>query len=601
MTRPEDQALQHPVRTFFRFFRFLYPYWDKVLFVLLGIMIAAPLGNMYQLFNKAIIDQVVMNDTDPTDIRLFFLFLFVALEGLTLWSGQLVERLSGFFNFYTSMFVTLRLRRKFYNHLHRLPYQFFQDRPIGEHMYRCLDDIRADGLFGARGVVDMITSNVTEIFKVLNDIFWQGMIVIVLNPVAAVFMGIIIVPHTILTWWMTTRIKRAYEKLKHEEQAVPAVLRDSIAGVETVKSYGRRRFMARRYVAQLATAIRANLGRDYLQLTMEQFVIWGLDLIAVGGLWTWLVYQLMIGEITVGSFYVLLNLSVRFIGPVKAMVNRFMLIRQQLVPAYRILQTLDVEPAIQDLPNPLPMPRVSGRVRFENVSFAYDPAVPVLRNVSFELEPGKTIGIVGRSGAGKTTILNLLLRLHRPSSGRILLDDHDLDKVRIRDWQNQVSIVLQNTFIFGGDVAYNVRYGKPHATDAEIWRALELSDSDEFVSAMPEGMHTDLAEGSKLSGGQKQRLGIARALVREPHVLILDEPTSSLDSRTENEIWRSFEKAMQGLSTIVVSHRLSTVRKADQIVVLERGEIAEKGSHDELVRLGGIYASMWQDQTGGAV
>jgi ABC-type multidrug transport system fused ATPase/permease subunit len=497
------------------------------------------------------------------------------------------------------MFITLKLRRKFYNHLHRLPYQFFQNRPIGEHMYRCMNDISSE-VWTSRGIVDMITTNVPDMFRILNDIFWQGMIVFILNPMAAFFIGVTIIPYTVLSFWMNTRIKRAFLRLKHEEQAVPAVLRDAIAGVETVKSYGRRRYMNNRYVRQLIKSIRATMRRDYLQVVMDQFVFWALDLIAVGCLWTYLVYQLMIGEITVGSFYVLLNISVRFIGPFKQLINQYMNIRQQLVPTQRVLETLDVEPAIQDLPHATPLTQVEGGIRFQNVSFSYDPEVPVLRNVSFEVKPGETLGIVGRSGAGKTTLLNMLLRLHRPSSGTILIDDYNLDKLRIADWQKHVGIVLQNTFIFGGDVAYNIRYGNLDASMKQIEESLVMADADEFVAEMPEGIHTDLAEGSKLSGGQRQRLGIARALVRQPRVLILDEPTSSLDSRTENDIWRSFEKAMKGTTAIIVSHRLFTVRKADHIIVLEKGEVVEQGAHDDLIRMKGIYASMWQDQTGGA-
>jgi len=601
MTQTGYPPLRHPVRTFFRFLKLLLPYWDKVLFIILGIMIAAPLGNVHMVLTKAIIDQAVMNQTDPISRRVFLLLLFTGLAALLLWSGQLLERLRGFFSFYLNMFVTLSLRRRFYSHLHRLPYQFFQKRPIGEHMYRCMDDIRADVFPFARGIVDMITNNVPDIFCILNDIFWQGLIVFVLNPMAALFIGVTIVPYTVLSYWMTTRIKRAYLELKHEEQGVTAVLRDAIAGVETVKSYGRRRHVVNRYVRQLVNAVRATLRRDYLQVTLDQFVFWALDLIAIGSLWTYLVYQLMVGEITVGSFYVLLNISTRFIGPFKALINQYMNIRQQLVPTQRVLETLDVKPEIRDLPDAQPLTHVEGCIRFENVSFSYEPGMPVLRDVSFEVKPGQTLGIVGRSGAGKTTILNLLLRLHRPDAGSVLVDDKDLNRIRIADWQSQVGVVLQNTFIFGGDVAYNVRYGNLNASENQIWKMLEMSDADEFVTAMPQGIHTELAEGSKLSGGEKQRLGIARALVRSPRILLLDEPTSSLDSRTENDIWRSFEKAMQGTTSIIVSHRLSTVRKADSIVVLDQGTIVEQGTHDELVRQGGIYSGMWRDQTGGAV
>lgn len=599
MSNPEFPPLKHPVHTFFRFLKYLLPYWDKVLLIILGIMIAAPMGNIQMVISKAIIDQVVLNQNESINQRLFLLFFFTTLAAVILWSGQLLERLRGFMGFYIRMFVTLDLRRKFYSHLHRLPYQFFQKRPIGEHMYRCMNDVSSE-VWTSRGIVDMVTANVPDIFRILNDMFWQGMIVFVLNPMAAFFIGVTIIPYTVLSYWMNTRIKRAFLRLKHEEQGVPAVLRDTIAGIETVKSYGRRRYMNNRYVKQLISAIRATLRRDYLQVTMDQFVFWALDFIAVGGLWTYLVHQLMIGEITVGSFYVLLNISVRFIGPFKQMINQYMTIRQQLVPTQRVLETLDVEPAIRDLPDAQSLRKVDGRIRFENVTFAYDPEVPVLRNVSFEVKPGETLGIVGRSGAGKTTILNMLLRMYRPSSGSILVDDQDLDKLRIADWQKHVGIVLQNTFIFGGDVAYNIRYGNLDASVNQIRESLAMADAEEFVEEMPEGIHTDLAEGSKLSGGQRQRLGIARALVRNPRVLILDEPTSSLDSRTENEIWRSFEKAMKGTTAIIVSHRLFTVRKADHIVVLEKGEVVEQGTHEELIQKQGLYSIMWRDQTGGA-
>lgn len=600
MKRARDDSLERPVRTFLRFFRFILPYWDKLLFLLLGTIVASPLSQLGTLFHKAIIDRCVMDSSAATTDRLMGLAVYTGLAAVMLWTSRLLDVYQSFLWYYLNMWVTLDLRRLFYKHLHRLPLSFFQGRPIGEHMYRVLEDVRAEGFPNARGVVDMITETAPRIFRIVNDIVWQGLLVFFLNPMAMYVMVGVIVPYTILSHWMNTRIKRAYAAMKGEEQVVPAILRDSIAGVETVKSYGRRRRLARQYVHQFVRSIRATFRRDLLTVTMDQVVFWVLDLVAFGGLWTWLVYQMMIGEISVGSFTVILGVSARFVGPFKSIIAQWQLIRQQLVPARRILETLDVEPAIQDRPNAVAMPPVRGRLRFQSVAFAYDPAVPVLRDVSFEIGAGQTLGIVGPSGAGKTTILNLILRLQRPVEGRILIDDYDLDLVRIQDWQEQTAVVLQNTFIFGGDVAYNIRYGRLDASDDEIWDALRMADADGFVRAMPQGLHTDLSEGSRLSGGQRQRLGIARALIRRPRVLVLDEPTSSLDSRTENEIWRSFEKAMAICTAVVISHRLTTVRRADQIIVLDAGRIVEHGRHEELIGRGGLYHQMWLDQTGGS-
>ncbi|MCX7018644.1 MAG: ABC transporter ATP-binding protein [Candidatus Sumerlaeota bacterium] len=599
MDQSQFPPLQHPVRTYFRFARHVLPYWDKLLFCMLGIAVMAPITQIELLLTRAVVDQAVINDTNPIETRLFMMALFVGLAATCLWLNQLLEHLCAFFDYYVQTFVTLDLRRLFYRCLHRLPYQFFQSRPIGEHMYRCLADISPDLSPFSRGVINMVVSNPIEMLRIANNIIWQGMLVMVLNPMTALLIAITVPVYAVAGYWMNTRIKHAFLRLKKEDQAVPAVLRDAVAGIETVTAYGRRRRMTARYVGQFFRAVRAGLLRDYLTVLYLQGVFWALDLIAIGGMWTFLIYQLMIGQISVGSFTVLLHLSTRFIDPFKRLVDLLLNIRQQLVPAQRILETLDIEPALEDRPHALPMPRVAGRIRFENVSFSYDPAAPVLRNVSFEIEPGSTLGIVGRSGAGKTTMLNLLLRLYRPDSGRILVDNHDIDTVRLADWQDQVGTVMQNTFIFGGDVAYNVRYGRMDTPEDEIWKVLRMAEADEFVAAMPDSLHTDLAEGSKLSGGQKQRLGIARALVRWPRVLILDEPTSALDSRAENEIWRSFEKAMAGATTVIISHRLTTVRKADHIVVLEKGEIVEQGTHDGLVRAGGLYARMWHDQAGG--
>ena len=594
-----------PLRTFLRFLRLIGRYWDKLLLVLIELSLIAPLQQVGWIFDQKIIDNCLYTTEGKAEDRWHLALTYVLLGfGVYLITiGTAVLR--RFLEYYMRFHIIMDLRKMFYRHLHRLPVAFFQDRPIGEHMFRCLSDIvsptAAQGEFapGANlGVANMITETIPTFIYYANTLLWQGVIVIYFDPTAFIFIAIVAVPYTMLSYWMNTYIRRAFFAQRAQEQLVPAVLRDAIAGIETLSSYGRRRYMARKFTRQFVKSMRLTMKRDFLQMAVTNVVLWLPPLLCLGSLWTYLAYKTLIGELSPGTFTALFLISACAYYPIQLIVDLWQTIRQQLVPTQRLLETLDVKPAIQDLPNAVAMRRVNGDIAFEHVSFAYDPRVPVLRDVSFRIEAGRTLGIVGRSGAGKSTILNLLLRLYRPNNGTITIDHYDLDKVRITDWQSQLGIVLQSTFLFGGSVAYNVRYGKPRATEDEIWEALRMADADEFVRDLPQGLYTDLSEGSKLSGGQSQRLGIARALVRQPRVLILDEPTSSLDSRAENEIWRSFEKAMADSTAIIISHRLSTVRKANKIIVLKDGCIVEEGSHDDLLAAKGTYYGMWMEQTG---
>ena len=598
-------AKARPTRAFFRFLKLIRRYWDKLLLVLFLLLLSAPLGQVQWVIDQKIIDDCLYTTESRPEDRWRLVVVYLCLGLCLCFAGLGMGTLQRFLTYYMRFHIIMDLRKMFYRHLHRLPVRFFQDRPIGEHMFRCLSDIvspaTAQGEFtpGANlGVADLITDTIPTFVYTANMLFWQGIVVIYFDPEAFVFIMAVMAPYTLLSYWMNTHIRRTFFAQRAQEQLVPAVLRDAIAGIETLSSYGRRRYMARKFARQFVRSMRLTMKRDFLQLATTHVVLWLPPLLCLGSLWTHLAYKTLIGEMSPGSFTAVFLVSACAYYPVQMLVDLWQTIRQQLVPAERLLETLDVHPAIQDLPGAIPMRRVQGDITFEHVSFAYDPRTPVLRDVSFRIEAGQTLGIVGRSGAGKSTILNLLLRLYRPDSGTITIDRYDLDQVRIMDWQDQLGVVLQRTFLFGGDVAYNVRYGKTRARDDEIWEALRMADADEFVRDLPQGIHTDLSEGSKLSGGQSQRLGIARALLRKPRVLILDEPTSSLDSRTENEIWRSFEKAMADSTAVVISHRLSTVRKADKIIVLKEGRIVEEGSHDDLLAARGTYHAMWIEQTG---
>jgi ABC-type multidrug transport system fused ATPase/permease subunit len=314
-------------------------------------------------------------------------------------------------------------------------------------------------------------------------------------------------------------------------------------------------------------------------------------------MWLYVAYQTMYGHLSIGEFSVVYFLARQFEIPMQRMVQLVQNTRLQLVPAERMLQTLDVKPEIQDTPDALPMPALKGKIELRGVNFGYLTGTPVLRDIHLTIEPGQRVAFVGPSGSGKSTLIYLLLRLYEPTAGQVLVDGLDLRSVKMLSYRNQLGVVLQETFLFGGTVAENIRYGKLKATDEEVQRAARMAELNDFIASHPDGYNRHLGEGTRLSGGQKQRFGIARALVRDPAILILDAPTASLDTRVEGNVMETIQKVSKGRTTVMVATRLVTVTDVDTIYVLDRGRIVEAGRHEDLLAMNGLYRRMWDEQT----
>jgi subfamily B ATP-binding cassette protein MsbA len=474
-------------------------------------------------------------------------------------------------------------------HMQRLPIAYFEKNQTGKLVSNVIND--------AATVQGLITTNLTQM---MGDFVQLIVVLIYLFNINAILacMSLTIAP---LYVWNFRRFYKPLEKTSDEirgkRDAMYGQMQEKLAGIQTVKGFGQERYEARSFM----TTTRELMGLNVYQGSLG------------GGLWTladamcgvatglvlWYGGSLAIaGKLGAGTLVAFLSLSVGYIyGP----IVRFLVVLDPIARAQaamnRIFRTLDTPNPIHDKPGALPMPPIVGKVRFENVWFEYEPGQPVLKGIEMEAKPGQTIALVGFSGSGKTTITSLLLRNYDPTSGCIMVDGIDLRDIQIESYREQVGVVAQESILFNTTVRENIRYGRASATDRDIEAAAKAASIHEALLALPDGYDTKIGEdGVKLSVGEKQRMAIARAILADPKILILDEATSSLDSATEALLQTALDNLLRGRTSYVVAHRLSTIVKADQIVVLESGMITERGTHAELLKTGGLYSRLYQEQ-----
>jgi ATP-binding cassette, subfamily B, bacterial len=402
--------------------------------------------------------------------------------------------------------------------------------------------------------------------------------------------------------WGSLRFQRLmaprYTAVREQVGLLNAQLANALGGIATVKSFTaeereaeRLGKLSRGYVRKNAHAIA--LSSAFVPLIRIAIVVGFMATLVYGG------RLALSGEMAVGVYSTLVFMTQRLLWPLTRLGQTLDLYQRAMASTRRVFALLDERAQLRDGTRPLPTEAVGGHVRLEGVRFAYATGDPVLHGIDLEVPAGRTLAIVGPTGAGKSSVVKLLLRLYDPTAGRITLDGVDLRDAVLRDVRRAVGLVSQDVFLFHGSVRDNLRFGRPDADDGALWRALELAEAQAFVEALPQGLDTVVGErGQKLSGGQRQRLALARAILKDPPVLVLDEATSAVDNETEAAIQRSLETLTRGRTTIVIAHRLSTVRHADEIAVLDRGRVVERGRHADLVALGGVYAGLWRVQTG---
>ncbi len=487
--------------------------------------------------------------------------------------------------------LVYRMAKDLFEHVQRLSLRFYERWGAGEIISRTTNDI---------GVMQQAISGGT--IRATVGIFNMVAFAIIMALLNWQLALLVYATVPLLLFASATTAGKLRVRFRHVQEQVAEVnnvLQENISGVRVSKAFAREGEQRRRFEDRNRSNLQANMSTAGVQALATPAIqmISSLGMALVLGVGTW---QIVNGRLTVGTLVAFVSYLIQFYQPVEDLIRINNTVQNALAAAERIFEYMDETPDVVERPDAIALQSCEGHVTFEHVTFAYDPGKPVLHDVSLEAKPGQIIALVGHTGSGKTTTVNLIPRYYDPNSGRITVDGHDLRDVTLESLRNQIGVVIQETFLFGASIKDNIRYGRLEATDDEVIEAAKKAHAHEFIVQLADGYDSWAGEGGVLlSRGQRQRISLARAILKDPRILILDEATSDVDTETEVLIQRALETVMQGRTTFVIAHRLSTIRHADEIVVLDHGHIVERGTHQELLAAGGYYADLYQAQFAG--
>jgi ATP-binding cassette subfamily B protein len=562
----------------------LTPYWREGSVVLVCLAATSAVGLAPPLLIRSVIDDALPHG------KVHLLFLLAAGMVAFPLVGGLISVLQSYYSNFVGQRMMMDLRNLLYQHMTTLALRFFTNTKTGEIMSRLNNDVG--------GVQDAVTSALINIVNNLFMLVSTLVLIFEMNWQLSV-LAVGILPLFVLP---TRRVGRIRHDISRETQRRYAELTAfmeetlSISGYLLMKTFTRdasqlAKFRAKNKEIFDLSMRRAVVGRWFFMLMQTIGSIGPALIYLVGGL---LVIR---GSLTIGTIVAFVALLGRLYGPAAQLASVHVDFMSALALFNRIFEYMDLEPEIKDPPRPLALQRVEGRITFDNVGFAYRADIPALRGISFDVEPGQLAALVGPSGAGKTTITYLVPRFYDPTAGRVLIDGHDLRELDLESVRRNLGVVTQETFLFHTTIRENLLYARENATDEEIVAACKAAHIHDFISSLPEGYETVVGErGYRLSGGEKQRVAIARVILKDPRILIMDEATSSLDSHSEALIQAALQPLLHGRTSLVIAHRLSTILAADVILVIDHGQLVERGTHQELLALGGLYAKLYEQQ-----
>ncbi|EOC6381633.1 ABC transporter ATP-binding protein [Listeria monocytogenes] len=479
------------------------------------------------------------------------------------------------------------MRTAIFGHLQKLPFSYFDSRPHGKILIRVVNYINMLSDLLSNGLINLIS----DILSVIVTLGFMLMI----DPVLTLYSLALIPVLFVIVMVIKTAQRKAYQVLSNKQSNMNAYIHESIAGIKVTQSFSREEENF-----EIFTEVSNEYRRSWMKAVKIQFLLWPLvQNIAV--MTTCLIYFVGIKgygvDVSTGTLIAFIGYVGNFWNPVINIGNFYNSLITATTYLERIFETMDVEPDIKDIPNAKKMPPIVGNVDFKDVYFRYEEGVDILKGINFHVDAGESIALVGPTGAGKTTIINLLSRFYNINSGEILVDGENVEEVTLRSLRSQMGVMLQDTFIFSGTIIENIRYGKLDATEEEIIAAAKVVRAHDFISGLKDGYYTEVKErGSTLSAGQRQLISFARALLADPKILILDEATSSIDTQTEILLQEGLERLLEGRTSFIIAHRLSTIKNSSRIFYIDNGRIQEAGSHEELMAQHGYYYNLYQSQ-----
>lgn len=565
-----------------RFIQYYKPYMGILIGVILGTFAMAGMDLVFPIVVRDLINRVLPEkDVEQLLIGSALLLILYAVNFT-------VQFLVQYFGHIMSASIEHDMRRDIFAHIEKLSFRYFDNEKTGQLLSRITSDITEISDLSFRGPNDVLLCGVIMAGTLI--------IMLIMNWKLALLIGFLLILKSIHTLKVNRKMKSAFRQNRAKAGEVSARAEESLAGIRLVKAFAQEKFELKRFCAK-SRELRDSKFRSYKFVAyfsgsinfFTNFI--NVAVLLAGG------YMITVNELAVSdlvAFFLYVNI---FMRPVFRLTILAEVYQRGMAGFHRFEEIMHTEPSIRDVSSPLPIQQLKGDIAFEHMSFGYDPNRLILKDLNFKIREGKTVAFVGETGAGKSTLVSLLLRFYEPSSGRITVGGHDIQSFAQHELREKIGLVQQDVFLFSDSIAENIAYGRENAAPEEIFRAAKLAAADRFIAELPNGYDTMVGErGVKLSGGQKQRISIARVFLKNSPIVIFDEATSALDTETETLVQETLDKLAKNRTTIIIAHRLSTIRNVDCIFVLDQGQLIESGTHEELLARKGKYYDLYEAQ-----
>ncbi|HHW31805.1 MAG TPA: ABC transporter ATP-binding protein [Clostridiaceae bacterium] len=581
----DEEIKEQPfnLKLLIRTFKYISPYKKELILITFLLITSLAAGLLEPLFIKTAIDNGMEKGNFSVIMKTGFTLLGLYLVSFV--SQRIRIKLINS----TTQGMIYNIRKELFEHIQTLSFEFFDGRPVGKIMSRITNDVQAISDLVSGGLATLISESIAVI----------GILIIIFSlNFKLSLMAVSVLPILI---FVLVKIKptseRAWTKTRRTVAAINANLNETLQGIKVIQAFSREKHNIKKF----EQINRDNYKANVRAIIIEMFIWPTVEMAGLLGSCFVIWYgarQVINGEQSIGTVVAFINYLWRFWAPLSAISKVYSQVLSAMASSERIFGILDTKPKIVDKTGAFELQEIEGSIVFDNVSFGYNPDEKmVLNNISFSVKPGEMVALVGPTGAGKTSIINLLMRFYDPIEGRILIDGYDIKDIKIASLRKQMGLVLQDSFLFSGTIMENIKYGKLDATEEEVMEAARATRVDLFVERFKDGYYTEIEErGAKLSSGQRQLLAFARALIAKPRILILDEATSSVDTETEKHIQDALKTLFEGRTSIVIAHRLSTIEHADKILVIDDGRIIEEGRHSELLQKKGKYYELYLNQ-----